>query len=245
MEHCATRWESGKSMLVCIDKLTCGRMYQRIIRAGRRKLAKVKAFLLAKTVELVASETGQRDAAAKTLAWLKARPGGWRKRSSKSSSAKGKTRLLISRNGSRHHPAPGADETGFRNAGRKARRCGVGVQDPEASVPRGHRLRDVAHGIRRGCLSTLYVDKPMKAHTLMQAIARPIACIPARISVSSWTTTGCSEPARGAGSIRSRRGRRGEEEIVAPIEERVKALLSAIAETEGNNCADWASSRTG
>ena len=31
VEHCATRWESGKSMLVCIDKITCARMYQRIM----------------------------------------------------------------------------------------------------------------------------------------------------------------------------------------------------------------------
>jgi hypothetical protein len=26
VEHCTTRWESGKSMLVCIDKITCARM---------------------------------------------------------------------------------------------------------------------------------------------------------------------------------------------------------------------------
>src|SRR5437870_9558523 len=25
VEHCSTRWESGKSMLVCIDKVTCAR----------------------------------------------------------------------------------------------------------------------------------------------------------------------------------------------------------------------------
>jgi type I restriction enzyme R subunit len=31
VEHCATRWESGKSMLVCIDKITCGRMWKAII----------------------------------------------------------------------------------------------------------------------------------------------------------------------------------------------------------------------
>ena len=30
VEHCATRWQSGKSMLVCIDKITCARMLQRI-----------------------------------------------------------------------------------------------------------------------------------------------------------------------------------------------------------------------
>ena len=32
------------------------------------------------------------------------------------------------------------------------------------------------------CLSTLYIDKPMKAHTLMQAIARANPAIPVRIS---------------------------------------------------------------
>ncbi len=30
------------------------------------------------------------------------------------------------------------------------------------------------------CLQTLYIDKPLKAHTLMQAIARANACIRAR-----------------------------------------------------------------
>ena len=30
VEHCSTRWQTGKSMLVCIDKITCARMFQRI-----------------------------------------------------------------------------------------------------------------------------------------------------------------------------------------------------------------------
>ena len=36
VEHCSTRWESGKSMFVCIDKITCARMFQRIARVGRQ-----------------------------------------------------------------------------------------------------------------------------------------------------------------------------------------------------------------
>ena len=31
VEHCATRWQSGKSMLVCIDKITCARMLDLIV----------------------------------------------------------------------------------------------------------------------------------------------------------------------------------------------------------------------
>ena len=32
VQHCATRWQSGKSMLVCIDKITCARMLQIVDR---------------------------------------------------------------------------------------------------------------------------------------------------------------------------------------------------------------------
>src|SRR5687768_17553433 len=30
VDYCTTRWETGKSMMVCIDKVTCARMLQRI-----------------------------------------------------------------------------------------------------------------------------------------------------------------------------------------------------------------------
>ena len=45
VEHCSTRWESGKSMLVCIDKITCGRMYERIVPWWKAKLTQVKLSL--------------------------------------------------------------------------------------------------------------------------------------------------------------------------------------------------------
>ena len=37
VEYCSTRWQTGKSMLVCIDKITCARMYQRIIPRWKTK----------------------------------------------------------------------------------------------------------------------------------------------------------------------------------------------------------------
>jgi type I restriction enzyme R subunit len=37
VEHAATRWESGKSMLVCVDKITCGRMHTLIMPLWRKK----------------------------------------------------------------------------------------------------------------------------------------------------------------------------------------------------------------
>src|SRR5213079_371061 len=42
VDHCATRWESGKSMLVCIDKVTCARMYQRIMLRWQARLQQLR-----------------------------------------------------------------------------------------------------------------------------------------------------------------------------------------------------------
>ena len=78
------------------------------------------------------------------------------------------------------------------------------------------------------CLSTLYIDKPMKAHTLMQAIARANRVYPGQgLRPDRGLQRHAQEPARGAGAIRARRRRRAAAtEIVAPIEERVQALLA-------------------
>lgn len=55
VEHCSTRWETGKSMLVCIDKITCARMLQRIEPRWQAKLVKVKATILAEQASLSAT----------------------------------------------------------------------------------------------------------------------------------------------------------------------------------------------
>ena len=69
VEQCATRWESGKSLFVCIDKITCARMHQRIAPLWKAKSAQVRAAAQAKTTEAAtASDQGSRasltDAAA-------------------------------------------------------------------------------------------------------------------------------------------------------------------------------------
>ena len=64
------------------------------------------------------------------------------------------------------------------------------------------------------CLSTLYIDKPMKAHTLMQAIARANRVYPGKDFGLIVDYNGMlDEPAGGAGAICARRrrcGRRGD-----------------------------------
>src|SRR6202040_4038410 len=54
VEHCATRWETVKSMLVCTKKIPCGRMWQRIIPRWKAKLVEVKAQIPGKQAELAA-----------------------------------------------------------------------------------------------------------------------------------------------------------------------------------------------
>jgi type I restriction enzyme R subunit len=83
------------------------------------------------------------------------------------------------------------------------------------------------------CLSTLYIDKPMKAHTLMQAIARANRVYPGKDFGLIVDYNGMLKSLREAlaqYALGEEGG--GGEEIVAPIEERVKALLEAIEETE-------------
>src|SRR5262249_13995343 len=62
VEHCSTRWEMGKSMLVCIHKPTCARTFQRIEPRWQAKLAPVKTLILQQEAELVAaSEPDERE----------------------------------------------------------------------------------------------------------------------------------------------------------------------------------------
>src|SRR5436853_3865628 len=83
------------------------------------------------------------------------------------------------------------------------------------------------------CLSTLYIDKPMKAHTFMHAIAGANRVYPGKDFGLIVDYNGMLKSLREAlAQYALGDGGGGEEEIVAPIEERVKALLSAIEETE-------------
>jgi type I restriction enzyme R subunit len=85
------------------------------------------------------------------------------------------------------------------------------------------------------CLSTLYVDKPMKAHTLMQAIARANRRFPGKDFglIVDYNGMLASLRAALAQYALGDDGADGEE-IIAPIEERVQALLEAIEATEAH-----------
>ena len=72
VEHCSTRWQTGKSMLVCIDKITCGRMFNRIQPRWQAKLAQVQALISVKEAELdIAADADQRERLRKEIEFLR------------------------------------------------------------------------------------------------------------------------------------------------------------------------------
>src|SRR5437867_3089332 len=74
VEHCSSRWETGKSMLVCIDKLTCARMFQRIEPAWKGRIAQLRALIPQKERELaVASNPDAREQLGRELEALRGR----------------------------------------------------------------------------------------------------------------------------------------------------------------------------
>jgi len=174
VEHGSTRWENGKSMLVCIDKPTCARMLQRIEPRWQVKLAYVKALVLQQEADLaVASDPDERERLVTSLEKLRGQAQ-WM----------GSTIIEIviseAQNEVRDFQKWGFDiiphrvvmKQGFQTPDGKR----VAVEDAFKDPEHPFRIAIVCAmwltGCDVECLSTLYIDKPMKAHTLMQAIAR-------------------------------------------------------------------------
>jgi type I restriction enzyme, R subunit len=237
VEHCTTRWESGKAMVVCIDKITCARMYQRIIPRWKAKAAQVRA----------AGETKRADAAAIVDEAARA--------------------VLLEEAAKLKAQADWLDETIIaiiiseaQNEVADFKKWGFDIIPHRAlmkqgfETPDGKRVdieeafKDPTHPFRVAIvcamwltgfdvesLSTLYIDKPMKAHTLMQAIARANRVYPGKDFGLIVDYNGMLASLRAAlGQYALGDDGTGGEEIVAPIEERVQALLEAIVATEAH-----------
>jgi type I restriction enzyme R subunit len=234
VEHCAGRWESGKSMLVCIDKITCGRMWQRIIPLWQVKLAEVTALIPVKEAEIPAlAEELERDVAAKELAYLRGQARWMQETILEIIISEGQNEVAdFQKWGVDIIPHRARMKQGFEVGGKR-----VDVESAFKNPDHPFRVAIVCAmwltGFDVECLSTLYIDKPMKAHTLMQAIARANRVYPGKDFGLIVDYNGMLKSLREAlaqYALGEEGG--GGEEIVAPIEERVKALLEAIEETE-------------
>ena len=169
VRHYSTAWESGKAMLVCIDKVTCGRMHKLIDFYWREHARELEA-------EFAEAAGEQKDYLRSKIAWMR------------------ETRMAVVISEEQ------GEVEKFRkwNLDIRPHRklIKVGMELPE-SMRHKVQFRDKQRmdldaafkeeehpfrvaivcamwmtGFDVPCLSTLYLDKPLKAHTLMQAIAR-------------------------------------------------------------------------
>lgn len=237
VEHCSTRWEAGKSMLVCIDKVTCARMLQRIQPRWRFKLTELKTRIPKLEAELLgASSVDECERLSKSLERLRGQAG-WMESTI--------IEIVISeaQNEVRDFQKWDFDiishrlvmKTGFETADGKR----VAVDDAFKDPQHPFRIAIVCAmwltGFDVECLSTLYIDKPMKAHTLMQAIARANRIYPGKDCGLIVDYNGMLKSLRAA-LAQYATGDDDEEGdaggVVAPIEELVASLLQAIEAAE-------------
>lgn len=235
VEHCATRWESGKSMLVCIDKITCGRMYKRIMPLWAAKLASVNIEIARKENELTGlTDIDDRETAIEDLEWLKGQARWLDETLVEIIVSEGQNEVAdFKKWGVDIIPHRALMKQGFETADGKRLDVESAFKKPDHPFRVAIVCAMWLTGFDVECLSTLYIDKPMKAHTLMQAIARANRVYPGKDFGLIVDYNGMLKSLRAAlAQYALGDGVDGGEEIVAPIEERVAALLSAIEETE-------------
>jgi type I restriction enzyme R subunit len=237
VEHCATRWESGKSMLVCIDKITCARMHQRIIPLWNAKTAQVRVASEARQAEAAATADEATGAALlEEAAKLKAQADWLQETIIEIIISEAQNEVAdFKKWGFDIIPHRALMKQGFETPDGKRVEVEEAFKDPKHSFRIAIVCAMWLTGFDVECLSTLYIDKPMKAHTLMQAIARANRVYPGKDFGLIVDYNGMLASLRAAlAQYALGDDSTGGEEIVAPIEERVQALLEAIEATEAH-----------
>ena len=236
VEHCATRWELGKSMLICIDKITCARMLQLIVPRWQAKAASVREAADAKRAEALAAGDKITSAALKEEAQQLATQAAWLDETIVEiiiSEAQNEVKILA-RWGFDIIPHRALIKQGFETADGQR----VDVETAFKNPVHPFRVAIVCAmwltGFDVECLSTLYIDKPMKAHSLMQAIARANRVYPGKDFGLIVDYNGMLKSLREALAQYALGNDDGGEKIIAPVEERVQALIEAIEATEAH-----------
>lgn len=170
VRHYSTAWETGKAMLVCIDKVTCVRMHKLIGFYWDERIRELEK-------ELASTPDEQEELfRRRQIDWMR------------------ETRMAVVVSEEQ------GEVEKFRKWGldiiphRRLMKEGIDLPEAMRSKPEYHNMQAMAledafkakeHPLRVAIvcamwltgfdvpsLSTLYLDKPLKAHTLMQAIAR-------------------------------------------------------------------------
>lgn len=226
VEHCAARWESGKTLFVCIDKVTCARMCQLIIPHWKQK---------AEAARLAAEDAlhkGLIESASKLSAqadWLDTTI----------------IEIIISeaQNEVADFAKWGFDiiphraliKQGFETSDGKRVDVETAFKDPNHPFRVAIVCAMWLTGFDVESLSTLYIDKPMKAHTLMQAIARANRVYPGKDFGLIVDYNGMLKSLREAlAQYAIGDDATGGANVLIPIEQRVQALIEAIEATEAH-----------
>jgi len=174
VDHCSARWQSGKSMLVCIDKITCARMYDRVTARWKTKIEALHQEANAKASASVAmSDADEKERIQREWDALRARVA-WMESTL--------IHIVISeaQNEVKDFKKWGFDirphrallKQGFETDDGKRLKVDAAFKDPAHPFRIAVVCAMWLTGFDVECLSTLYIDKPMKAHNIMQAIAR-------------------------------------------------------------------------
>jgi type I restriction enzyme R subunit len=170
VEHYSTSWETGKAMVVCIDKITCVRMHGLIEHYWKERIAKLEADL--GTAEDEQEEVYRR----RQIQWMKDTLVAVVVSEEQGEVAKFQKWDLDIRP-HRKRLKEGFDiPEHLKNKPEFMGRQRLDVDDAFKEEEHPFRVAIVCAmwltGFDVPSLSTLYLDKPLKAHTLMQAIAR-------------------------------------------------------------------------
>ena len=160
VEHYTTQWESGKAMFVCIDKVTTARMLNYIQPLWTKKIEETEAAITKATDEQEEIQIR------KKLEWLQT------------------TQMAIVISEEQNEvkkfatwdidikPHREIIKNGFEAEGGKRVAVDAAFKDDEHPFRVAFVCAMWLTGFDVPSLATLYLDKPLKAHTLMQAIAR-------------------------------------------------------------------------
>ena len=237
VEHCAARWESGKSMLVCIDKITCARMHQMVTRRWKAKALAVRSAAKTKLEQAKAEGDETSRTTLEKDAEVLVTQATWIDETS--------IAIIISEAQNEVKdfakwdfdiiPNRALMKNGFETDDGQRVDVETAFKTPEHPFRVAIVCAMWMTGFDVECLSTLYIDKPMKAHTLMQAIARANRIFPGKDFGLIVDYNGMLKSLREAlAQYALGNGNDGDAEIVAPIEERVQALIEVIEATEAH-----------
>lgn len=243
VDHCSKRWESGKSMLVCIDKVTCGRMYQLIIPRWNARIEQLQKAEKVKAAEYTSStdpDTKARldkdlDRLHRQIVWM-------RETIVEIIISEGQNEVKdFKRWGVDIRPHRHRMKTGFETPDGKRIDVETAFKDPAHPFRVAIVCAMWLTGFDVECLSTMYIDKPLKAHTLMQAIARANRVYPGKACGVIVDYNGMLKSLREAlaqyalgdgGDDGKGGGGGGGGDVVDPIEKQLEALIQAIEATE-------------